>query len=698
MSSITRRTAVALFGAGALSPGIRAQQQVLYRDYAKCLPDFLRHLVGESVRKRNEAVGALTTPAAIRARQQWVREMFWKLSGGEPQRTPLHVRTIGAFERSAYRMEKLVYETQPEFHVPANLYIPKAGKPPYPGVLFQMGHSLNGKAAAPYQKCCQGLVQLGFVVLAFDPMGQGERVYYPREDLSRTRLSSSDAEHTTPGQQMLLVGMTSTRLQAWDAMRSLDVLASHPLVDAKRLASTGNSGGGTLTMFLSACDDRLAVAAPSCPNSENFACEDFIPPGSTDDAEQNFIGAGPLGFDRWDLLYPLAPKPLLVLISAKDFFGTYSPSYVKNGRQEFATLAGVYKRLGAEEKVRWWESPLPHGLNHGARMEIYRWFRRWLQSDTAPLSAEPPVTPEPDAQLLVTEKGNTVRSFGGATPLSLARERMRTVKPTPVGLRELLGIEELYERPRRVKLGEVEAEGCRVQAIEVATATHTWAPCWLYSPRSQRRGGMLLVIDSAGRNSRAGEDALWQQLAASGVSLCAADVRAVGDLMPEAGRGALRYTMPHASEHDYAWASIMLGQSMVGQRAADIISIVRALQPERVTVAASGKLTVPAMFAAALEPRIEKLYLSGGLASYKHLLDVEEYTHPFASFVPGVLLHTDLPAIGARLGKRLIVAGAVDGRGRALPLGEARGLYATAEVLERAEWSVERLRDVLVKV
>ena len=202
-------------------------------------------------------------------------------------------------------MEKVVYESRPRLHIPANLYIPTGGKPPYPGVLFQMGHSLNGKAAESYQRCCQGLARLGYLVLAFDPMGQGERVYYPDAQLKRTRLSSSDDEHTLPGKQMLLYGDTSTRFQVWDAMRSLDYLAAHPLVDPKRLASTGQSGGGTLTMLLMAVDDRLAAAAVASGNTENLVCADFNPPGSTDDAEQNFLDGGPAGFDRWDLFYPV---------------------------------------------------------------------------------------------------------------------------------------------------------------------------------------------------------------------------------------------------------------------------------------------------------------------------------------------------------------------------------------------------------
>ena len=151
----------------------------LYRDYSRCLPDYLHDLADAAYALRNAEIAKLTTPAAIEARQQWVSETFWKLVGGMPERTPLNPRTIASFERKKYRVEKVVYESQPGFHVSANLYVPTTSKPPYPGVLFQMGHSPNGKAAELYQQCCQGLAELGYVVLAFDPMGQGERTYYP---------------------------------------------------------------------------------------------------------------------------------------------------------------------------------------------------------------------------------------------------------------------------------------------------------------------------------------------------------------------------------------------------------------------------------------------------------------------------------------------------------------------------------------
>lgn len=629
-----------------LASPLAAQQQVLYRDYARCLPDFLRHLAAEAVKTRIEAIGKLTTSEAIRARQQWVRDTFWKLAGGQPEKTPLRVQTVGELRRDGYRLEKILYESRPEFPISANLYIPTTGKPPYPAVLYQLGHSLIGKAYTQYQKSCQGLARLGFVVLAFDPMGQGERIYYPASDPARTRLSSADDEHTVPGQLLLLTGITATQIQTWDAVRSLDVLASHPLVDPRRIASTGNSGGGTLTMFLAAVDDRLAAAAPACPNTENFACEDFLPPGSTDDAEQNFAGAGPLGFDRWDTLYPIAPKPLLVLVSSKDFFGTYSPSYIRNGRQEYERLAGVYRTLGNANQIAWWESPLPHGMHYSVRMEVYQWMRRWLQGENQPLAAEPRVSPEAERDLWVTPSGSLLQDRRSVHPVTFAAR----AEAGPPPWKQLLGIEEPAERPRRIALGTAPSEDCHIDAVEVASSTHVWVPYWLFRPhRPTREGEVLVLLDPAGRNARAGEGGLCHELARAGLTVCAPDLRGIGDLTPEVGRGAPRYTVSHLKEDHWAWASLMLGQSLLGQRVADLISVVRSLGPVKVRVAARGRMVVPALFAALLEPRIERLFLSEGLDSYRSLLTSKEYTEPFANFVPGILRHGDLPEIRARL-------------------------------------------------
>lgn len=625
-----------------------------YRTYSRCLPEYLSALAHEAYERRNAALLSIRTPEDARKRQAWVRQTFWELIGGEPDRTPLNTRTIRSFKREGYTVETIVYESQPGLHIPANLYIPSTGTPPYPGVLFQMGHSLNGKAAEPYQKCCQALAKLGYLVLAFDPMGQGERTYFPRPGGGTlTRLSSADEEHNVPGRQMLLVGDTATRLQTWDAVRSLDVLASHPLVDPKRLASTGQSGGGTLTMFLIAADDRLAAAAVSCGNTENFACADFNPPGSVDDAEQNFVSSGPAGFDRWDTLYPFAPKPLLVLASGRDFFGTYSPSYLTSGREEFEKLQRFYGVFAKEGSVEWQVRPMPHALSHDLRIRIYNFFERHLR-DSDRVVSEPPLKPEPEQQLYAGATGNVVRDFGSKTPQQLVQQRVARLRPTGTNP---LNLKRRDPAPPSI-LGRASGETADIEIFEVQSAAKVWVPAYLYLPRRDARS-VLLLLEPRGRNAAWREGELYPELAANGHIVCAFDVRGIGDLSPEVGRGNPYYARSHSEEDWYAWASMILGEPLLAQRVTDLLAVVEAVRSHAscagkpMTLAARDKMTVPALFAAAADKRIDRVYLVNPLKSYRTLLETAEPDHPLANFIPSVLEHTDLPEIEAQVGKRL---------------------------------------------
>jgi dienelactone hydrolase len=682
---------------------------VAYRQYARGLPDYLRDLAAHAYAARNREIAKLTSAVAIRARQQWVRETFWKLVGGMPQRTPLNTRTAGGFERDGYRVEKLVYESVPNFFIAANLYVPANTQPPYPGVLFQMGHTSNGKAGDSYQRCCQGLAKLGYMVLAFDPMGQGERIYYPDASGLHSRLASADSEHTAPGEQMLLNGDTAVRMQVWDALRSLDVLAAHPLVDARRLASTGQSGGATLTMLLAAVDDRLAAAAVASGNTENVACANFDPPGATDDAEQNLAGSGPLGFDRWDLLYPLAPKPLLISVSDMDFFHTYSPEYIRNGWEEFRKLRAVYATLGAADRLAWVDTPLPHGLAYDSRMRIYNWFARWLKHQTAPVMEEPATEPEKDQTLWVSQSGSMLQSFHSETPFTLNRSRQLMVRPTPLG--ELIGAERPPAGLQPVVLRRAAWRNVTVEALEVASAPRVWLPAWLFLPKSGSRTTrsdpeirptkILLILDPAGRDTRWQEGGMLYKLAHRGYAVCAADVRGVGDLAPEVGRGAAGYARSHAGEEDYAWASLILGKPLLGQRVTDVLALAAALRAHpalrglTLQVAALNRLTVPALFAAAMDPGIAELYLAGGLISYRSVVDTERSSAPFGNFVFGMLQHTDLPEVAVSLApRRVCLAGTVDATGSTLEVAAVEALYGGERakhiaVRPAAKWDAE---------
>jgi cephalosporin-C deacetylase-like acetyl esterase len=675
--------------------GARPQTAIRYREYARCLPDYLAALAADACARRDARIARLSTSAAIHDYQAWARRTFRHLAGALPERTSLNLRTTGTLQRAVYQVEKIVYESRPGLFVTANLYLPKTGSPPYPGVLFQMGHSNNGKSYALYQRCCQGLVQLGYVVLAFDPMGQGERTYYPGSDGWLTRLRSPTEEHDVPGRQMLLVGETATGALLWDAMRSLDVLAAHHLVDPRRLASTGQSGGGTLTMILAAIDDRLAAAAVSSGNTENFALSPFVAPGSSDDAEQDFIGSGPLAFDRWDLLWPFAPKPLLVAVSAHDFFGTYSPSYERNGREEFQKLSRAYAKLGAGDRLKYFESPLPHALSYPMRIAIYNWFERFLNHSERAIEDEPPTNPETDQTLWCGPTGSAIRDFASKTPFALVRERAHNI-PTPqksADLRLLLGLDPALAETRLEVRGSAKYRNCEVLAVEANTAKQVWAPAWLFLPK-QSWTRVLLLVEPNGRNTAWHEDELYDQLAGAGIAVCAADVRGVGDLEAQFAPGAAGYARSHQTEENFAWASLILGHSLLGQRTTDIIgladSLLRAYPQAVITLAARDKMTVPALCAAALEPRIGKVYLVRHLVSWRSVTELENYSCPLANLVPNAL-QADLPDLARSLSPRpVIVAGAIDAASRLLPRIEA----PYTEYREKPAWDFDSLSQL----
>jgi hypothetical protein len=105
-------------------------------------------------------------------------------------------------------------------------------------------------------------------------------------------------------------------------------------------------------------------------------------------------------------------------------------------------------------------------------------------------------------------------------------------------------------------------------------------------------------------------------------------------------------------------------------------------------------LTVPALFAAALERSIGSLYLAGGLISFRNLADTEDYSHPMSNFIPNLLRHTDLPETAAAIAPRkLVLAGMVNGAGRPMDAAAVRAVYpgSHVEVNEQARWTADAL-------
>src|SRR5262249_3722124 len=216
-------------------------------DYSHDLERYLVRVAGEARRRRKQIVDAISTPQGILERQKFVTEQMWKMLGGPFERTPLNPRVTGIVERPGYRIEKLTFESRPRLYVTANLYLPAAAGR-HPAILGPLGHSANGKAWPSYQKLFSNLARKGYAGLAYDPVGQGERIEYAGSRAGQSAIGGGGTgEHEYAGRRLILLGTNFGLFRVWDGIRGIDFLLTRAEVDPERIGCCGQSGGGTLT-------------------------------------------------------------------------------------------------------------------------------------------------------------------------------------------------------------------------------------------------------------------------------------------------------------------------------------------------------------------------------------------------------------------------------------------------------------------
>src|SRR6185312_6728271 len=94
------------------------------RDYWNDFPKYLTAVVNDARQRRKSELLEITTRSKAEARASFVRSKLWELIGNPLERTPLNARRTGVVERESYRIEKLIFESQAQFYVPAHLYLP----------------------------------------------------------------------------------------------------------------------------------------------------------------------------------------------------------------------------------------------------------------------------------------------------------------------------------------------------------------------------------------------------------------------------------------------------------------------------------------------------------------------------------------------------------------------------------------------
>lgn len=578
-----------------------------------------------------------------------VRDKIRQSFGDLPERTPLNARITGVLTREGYRVEKVIFDSRPGFPVTANLYVPTGRSGPLPGVVGTCGHSSNGKAAEPYQSFAQGLARLGYVVLIYDPIGQGERLQHVTPDL-KPRFGTGTSEHLHLGGRMCLVGEFLGSWFNWDGIRALDYLLTRPEVDPRHLGLTGNSGGGTQATWLCGVESRFTMAAPSCfVTTFRRNLENELPA----DTEQCPPRALALGLDHADFIAAMAPKPVLLMGQEKDYFDA------RGLEEAHGRLQQLYGLLGATDQIGLFLGADYHGYSQPNREAMYRWFNHATKVSAA--TQEPALVIEKDEDLWCTPRGQVGESRPTTVhALALARSRelaVRRGRPTGDRLRQaVLGALRLpspaaapdYRILRPTTGRRYPKKNAATYAVEtepgITAIVYRLDDQTLLSrpPRSGPRAVLYLAHQSADAELRE-EPLLAALVAADPVTpVFACDVRGLGESQPTTGN----YLSPYGSDYFYAAHGIMLDYPYVAQRTHDVLRVLAWLQAcghQEIHLVARGWGAIPGTLAAVLADAVTQVTLKNALTSYSAVVEAEDYRWPLSALLPGVLQSFDLP-------------------------------------------------------
>ena len=606
--------------------------------------------------RRMQGYEQLKTAEQIVAHQKKLRAFFIRQLGGFPERTPLHAQQIEVIQADGYHIENVIFQSQPNHHVTANLYLPDASTP-VPGVVVSSGHSRTGKTADYNQRFGIMLAQHGIAALCFDPIGQGERSQL-LTDAGEPQFQSTTTEHFLLGVGSILVGRNTARYRIWDALRSIDYLASRREVDPQRIGFTGCSGGGTLTSYVMALDNRVVCAAPACYLTTFRRLIETIGP---QDAEQNIFGQITFGLDQPDYILMRAPRPTLISSTTGDFFD------IQGSWHNYRQAKRIYGRLGYPERVDLVEVEGGHGVHPQNLATITHWMKRWLcgQDEPVPIS-ELPVRPAGD--LLCTASGQVLKSLPGERSVfelnreyesTLSQQREKLWQATPrdemlTRIQNLLGVRPAskLKPPTWQDLGRVQREDYHIDKLLLTTDSGIPLPALTFHPPSPVDAAYLYLHDDGKLGDSAPGQAI-EKIVDAGYAVVSVDLRGQGET------GSAKRD-PLLTDWKTYYLAYLLGQSLVGPRVEDTLAAADFVayyqknrnKPREVHLVAVGQAGIVALHAAALHPKLfTSVTLRRTPRNWSEIVGRTTPSGQLDSTVHGVLEAYDLPDLVRLVGE-----------------------------------------------
>ena len=608
--------------------------------------NWMNTIAQQELQQRAEAIGAIHTIAQADHRKQVVHAELLRDLGGLPDYSgPLNPEVTGQIRTDSYTIEKVIYQSLPGFYITANIYRPNLpGR--YPAVLLQAGHTQEGKPEN--QRVAANLAMKGFVVLCFDPIGQGERVQTYSRQLDAPLAGWSVPEHIEMAAQAELIGQGLARYFIWDAIRSLDYLVSRPDVDASRIGAAGCSGGGALTTFTGALDPRLKVVIPGCyPSSFKLLFSTFGP-----DAEMVFPHLLASGLDTADFVEQSAPTPWLLQATEHDEFH-FSHEGVE---LVYAEARKWYSIYNAQDHVGFLIGPGSHGMPLVSREAVYESMIRWLKNGQGD-SREQPVKMYTNHELQVTASGNVENEAGSRKLYQIlsadlhAREQPKTISELLAQLGDLK-IQTSGSPPTMKILHESSDAGGRQQHIQFESDPGIWLDCTLYLPSAAGRRPAVLMVKGDEYFGVMKTAAMAEQLARLG--------RVVLEMEP-------RRSLTKNVEGQYAgdWQTNLqanlIGRNLPSLRAHDILRGVDLLSarsdvdPASIRGVARGVDGVWLLLAAAADQRLAKIWLDRTPYSLRAALENSMTANLWDAVIPNFVLSWDLSDLVTAMGRRQVL-------------------------------------------